>query len=145
MYMNTKVKIYFLIGTGLVFVMGCLCGSLITTWFNTHPLLEGVYIQSNSMDIYKSVTYLELIEEKNEARLKECLEWDMDQGLIGLAQYTSSEKAFRRLDDFALQTIKMAKAHRKSFPRRTSVAATDNAVMSVLECKFNPVISPLRD
>lgn len=118
----------------LVFLAGCLTGAYMAVRYYTFRMIEYSQMQQNAMDIYKSVAYLEFLEKGHDSvpKVKECLEWDLDQGLLGLSRYTHSDRMFGRLDAFSLKSLKIAKEYRLKNPRTTKTETTDTAVASVL-------------
>ncbi len=114
------------------FVVGALLAGFILVRYHTMALLEQVYIRSNAMEAYKAVATLELIRQKKVENAVDFLEWQADDGLMGLSEYIKNPRKQKKLDNFALQTIAKSKEYRERYPRQTSSKSTDSTIKCVL-------------
>ena len=84
------------------------------------------------MEAYKAVSTLELVRQEKIDNAVDFLEWQADDGLIGLSRYIENPRLRGKLDSFALQSIAKSKEYRERYPRVTSSKATDSIVKCVL-------------
>ena len=128
--MRKKLESYLAIF--FAFAIGALLAGFISVRYYTLSLLENVYIRSNAMETYKAVSTLELLREEKIDTAIDFLEWQADEGLMGLSEYMGNPRLKNNLDDFALQSIAKSREYRERYPRETISKATDTIVKGVL-------------
>jgi len=133
-----KLNLMLLFGIILVFILGGILGAYATIAMQTLKVIDKVEITNNCTDIRRSVYYLELINKKDFENMRENLEWDLDQGVMAVSQYLPNDKSFRQLDEYDMNSLCMAKSHRKQNPRETGIVVTDKIVSSLLSNKAIP-------
>ncbi len=128
-----KNKITYLFTLFLAFVLGGLIAAYITVRYYTIATIEDIQIRSSSMVAYKAVATLELLRNGKTDAAVDFLEWQADDGLMGLSFYTSNPSRIDRLDSFSLETFVRTKKYRDQYPRVTKFKNTDTTISEVLE------------
>lgn len=84
------------------------------------------------MEAYKAVSTLELLRKDRVEAATEFLEWQADEGLMGLHYFTSDARRRKKLDSFAIQALVRAGKYRAEYPRNTKTKHTDNIIKNVI-------------
>lgn len=116
----------------LAFALGVVLSAYVSVRYYAIPMLEDIFIRGNSMEAYKAVSTLELLRNGKTEKAAEFLEWQLDDGLISLSKYTSSQKMQQRLDDFAVLALHKSRSYRLRHPRDSGFDATDSTVVKIL-------------
>lgn len=113
-----KKKIRFAVQVLLSFLIGSTLGVLITMRVYTRYLMENVYFCRPSLEVINAIGVLEHLHHNQEDSAKELLEWQLDEGLVGLTTYGNDKRNLAELNPIVVNSIIRAKRYRQHHPHR---------------------------
>ncbi len=125
-----RKNIDMLVKYSLIFLLGAVVSAYLAVRFHSIRTIEKIQIASSAMETYKAVATLELLRREKKDAAMDFLEWQADEGLMGLSFYTSDPRRSKKLDAFALEAISKAREYREIYPRNTKNNNTDETVFS---------------
>lgn len=117
----------------LFFTAGLVLGGAVTMWVYTSYLTDNVYYTRPALETLNAVAALQFVRSGDHDRAVELLEWQLDEGLLGLTIYVNGSADLATKPPVVQAAVAQAKAYRKIHPRHLETRELDEDVQELLE------------